>query len=241
MKKRWILGLIIPIILGACGTPSNKKDIVVGVNAEYMPFEYREDDKIVGFNVDMARAVLEEAGYGYTFLDMSFEGLIPALESKKVDIVIGAQATDTRRQVVDFSDIYISDRQVLVINKKKPFALGNYKGLRIAAQLGTMQEQVARGLEGAEVVTYPSYTAAILDLNAQKIDGLVAGVVASAGYIKENPELMELGTVSDNPMNGYAFAISKNSTELKTKLNEALARVNEKGTTEKLRLQYLGF
>ncbi|MGL5253696.1 MAG: transporter substrate-binding domain-containing protein [Brevinema sp.] len=239
MKNQLIIGLI-AVILGACSSPSTK-NIVVGVNAEYMPFEYRENDEIVGFNVDMARAVLEEAGYKYSFLDMTFEGLIPALESKKVDIVIGAQATDARRQVVDFSDIYVSDKQVLVVNKNKTFPLGNYQGLKIAAQLGTMQEQVARSLDGAEVFTYPSYTAAILDLNAQKIDGIVAGVVASAGYTKENPNLMELGTVSDNPMNGYAFAISKDSSELKTKLNEALARVKENGTMEQLRLQYLGF
>ncbi|MGL5721192.1 MAG: transporter substrate-binding domain-containing protein [Brevinema sp.] len=238
---RWIMGLVVSIMLGACGNPSNTKSIVVGVNAEYMPFEYREGDKIVGFNVDMIRAVLDEAGYSYTFADMNFDGLLPALQSKKVDMVIGVQATDDRRMAVDFSDIYVSDRQVLVINKDNVFALGNYQGLKIAAQLGTMQEQVARSFEGAEVVTYPSYTAAILDLNAQKIDGIVVGVVASAGYIKENPSLMELGTVSDDPINGYAFAISKDATELKAKLNEALAVVKQNGTTERLRLQYLGF
>lgn len=239
MKK--ILTAVFVLMLAAGCASKPKKALVVGLNAEYKPFEYLEGDKFVGFNPDMLSAVMKKAGYEFSFSDMTFDGLLPALQAGKVDLVIGAQATEERRIAVDFSDIYVSDKQVLLVNSEKTFELGNYKGKKIAAQLGTMQEQIARSLEGAEVMTYPTYTAAILDLNNKKIDGIVAGIVASAGYRKENPMLSELGVLSDNTNVGYAFALPKGQDELKAALNKALAELKADGTIEALRKQHLGF
>ncbi len=93
------------IIITTCGSKEENKKIYVGTNAEFAPFEYLEGDKIVGFDIDLVNAIAKEAGFEIEIVDMEFDGLLPALQSKKVDLVIaGMTATEERKKAVEFSD-----------------------------------------------------------------------------------------------------------------------------------------
>ncbi|MGL5955060.1 MAG: transporter substrate-binding domain-containing protein [Brevinema sp.] len=235
MKK---IILVCVLIVVSCTTKT--KSIIVGVNAEYPPYEYLDGQDIVGFNPDIVRAALKEAGYEMTFANMTFDGLLPALQLGKVDLVIGASPTEERKKVVDFSDLYSTDQQVLLVNISNSFPPGEYTGKKIAAQLGTKQEGIIRGLLGAELVIYPNYTVAILDLKNQKIDGIVASQIPATGYRKFNPFLSELEVLEvDHLAQGYAFAIMPSNKKLKEELNQALAKLKADGIIEQLQQKYL--
>ncbi|MEG1500967.1 MAG: transporter substrate-binding domain-containing protein [Clostridiales bacterium] len=93
--------------------------LVMGTNAEFEPFEYRDDKgEITGFDVELAKQIAVDLKLELVIEDMAFDSLTAALSSGKVDVVIaGMTATDEKRQQVDFSDSYYSASQVIIVKK----------------------------------------------------------------------------------------------------------------------------
>ncbi len=115
MKKVFkVCGVLLTMFMFlACGK-EEKKTIYVGTNAEFPPFEYLEKDQMVGFDVDFINAIGKEMGKEIVMKDMSFDGLLPALQSKKVDLVIaGMTASEERKKAVNFSEPYYSANLVM--------------------------------------------------------------------------------------------------------------------------------
>ena len=83
--------------------------IKVGISADFPPFEYMENDKLLGFDIDLMNYIAARIGYGVEFVNMSFDKLIPAVISGEVDCAISAiTATDERESVVDFTRPYLA-------------------------------------------------------------------------------------------------------------------------------------
>ena len=81
--------------------------LVMGTNAGFKPFEYKQGDEIVGFDVDLAREIARSMNKELKIEDMSFDGLLPALDSGQVDIVVaGMSVTPDRAKNALFSDSY---------------------------------------------------------------------------------------------------------------------------------------
>ncbi|SMC87632.1 transporter substrate-binding domain-containing protein [Papillibacter cinnamivorans] len=93
--------------------------LIMGTNAAFEPFEYRDDsNEVVGFDVDLAKYICAELGVTLEISDMDFDALIPALETGKIDfIAAGMTATDERRQNVDFTDDYYESTQAIIVQK----------------------------------------------------------------------------------------------------------------------------
>jgi polar amino acid transport system substrate-binding protein len=96
-----------------------KATLVMGTNAEFEPFEYRNDkNEVVGFDVDMSKKIAEKAAQELKIEDMNFDSLIAALDSGKIDMAVaGMSVTEERKQNVDFSDFYYTSKQVIVVKK----------------------------------------------------------------------------------------------------------------------------
>ncbi|MDO4943771.1 MAG: transporter substrate-binding domain-containing protein [Ruminococcus sp.] len=100
------------------GVDRSKGILVMATNAEFPPYESKENDTIVGFDVDMMNAVCDKLGYELQIDDMAFDSIIPAVQSGKADVgVAGMTATEERKQNVLFSDSYTTSRQVIVVRK----------------------------------------------------------------------------------------------------------------------------
>ena len=237
MKKILLLLLVVTV---AC--QKTETMLSVGVNAEYPPFEYLEKSEFVGLNVEVVKAVISNAGLSSQFKNMNFDGLMPALQSDNVDLVIGVQYTAERQKIVDFTDIYVADQQVLLIHEDylSSMKIDNLDGLEIGVQLGTMQEQIARGIPNTETMVYQSYTGAILDLNQKKIDGVLVSKFASISYIAENPNLVILGEFPNQEKIGFAFAFNKDNKELLQTINNSLKQLMDNGEIQKIVVKYLG-
>ena len=137
--------LIMAGALAAC-SGSKGKTYKVGTEPTYPPFDTtNEDGDIIGFDMDLMKAIAKDQGFEVEFASFDFDALIPALKSDSADIVIaGMNITPERAKQVDFSDSYYKTGVVLLVKKNSTkitgwdsFTSGN--GLKVAAQTGTLQ------------------------------------------------------------------------------------------------------
>lgn len=105
--------------LQAKEVPASDKTLIMGTNAEFPPFEYRNDqNEVEGYDVEIAKEIARDAGAQLTIEDMAFDSLIGALSSGKIDMILaGMTVTEERQQNVDFSDTYYTAKQVVVVKK----------------------------------------------------------------------------------------------------------------------------
>lgn len=93
--------------------------LVMATNAEFKPYEYHEDNRIVGIDAEMAQAVADKLGMELEILDMNFDAIINAVQSGKADIgVAGMTITEERLQSIDFTDTYAKAKQVIIVRAK---------------------------------------------------------------------------------------------------------------------------
>ena len=120
----------------------------MGTSADYPPYEWHlikdGKDEIIGFDIDIAQAIADELGVELEVKDMAFDGLIPALSTGKIDMIIaGMNATEERKQSVDFTDVYYTQTDIVVIRKEdadKFTSEDSLKTAKLATQKATVQE-----------------------------------------------------------------------------------------------------
>lgn len=238
MKKIFLLFAMI-FMFAACGgnKEAAKKVYVVGTNAEYPPFEYVENGEIAGFDAEIIKEAAKRMGIEYKWLNTNFDGLIPALQTKKVDIVIaGMSVTPEREKAVNFSISYLTSNVAIVTNSKNPIKdMNDLSGKSYGVELGTTKEASARKIDGAEVVPFSSTTGALVALKSGKIDGMVLDESVSSKYIEKNPELVLVGVMEGEPK---AAAFNKDDKELMENFSKVLEEMITDGTVAELREKY---
>lgn len=239
MKKtmKLIMAVIVGIFMVACGNTEEEKvsKIYVGTNAEFAPFEYLEDGKIVGFDMDLMAAISKEIGVEIEIKDMAFDGLLPALQAKKVDMIIaGMTATEERKKAVNFSETYYKANQVIITSEDAE-DISNFEGLKgktVGVILGFTGDVVVSEIDGVEVKKYNAGYAAIMDLKEGKIDAVVLDGEPAKNFVKNNGGIKI--TSAEGEKEEYAMAVSKDNVELLGKINTALTTLKENGTYDKL-------
>lgn len=244
MKKLFKLFMlsVLLVLAAACGTPKDgqaktDKVYVIGTNAEYPPFEYLEDGKVCGLDADIIAAIAQKLDIQYKWSNTNFDGLIPALQTKKMDAVIaGMSITPERAKAVNFSIPYLSSNVAFIANKSKPInGLEDLENKNYGAELGTTKEAAARKIKGATVTPFSSNTGALVALKSGKIDGIVLDESVAVKFVENNPELMFVGALKGEPK---AIAFNKDDTGLMEKFNKALQELIDDGTIQKLREKY---
>lgn len=238
MKKIFLMFAMI-FMFAACGgnKEAAQKVYVVGTNAEYPPFEYVENGEIAGFDAEIIKEAAKRMGIEYKWLNTNFDGLIPALQTKKVDIVIaGMSVTPEREKAVNFSIPYLTSNVAIVTNSKNPIKnMNDLSGKSYGVELGTTKEASARKIDGAEVVPFSSTTGALVALKSGKIDGMVLDESVSSKYIEKNPELVLVGIMEGEPK---AAAFNKDDKELMENFSKVLEEMITDGTVAELREKY---
>lgn len=234
--KLFMLSLLI-VLTAACGASKTEKVYVIGTNAEYPPFEYLEDGKVCGLDADIIAAIAQKLNIQYKWSNTNFDGLIPALQTKKMDAVIaGMSITPERAKAVNFSIPYLSSNIAFIANKSKPInGIEDLENKNYGAELGTTKEAAARKIKGATVTPFSSNTGALVALKSGKIDGIVLDESVAVKFVENNPELMLVGALEGEPK---AIAFNKDDTELMEKFNKALQELIDDGTIQKLREKY---
>ncbi len=227
------------LTLVGCGSKDNKDIIIMGTNAEFMPFEYREGNEVVGFDVDLANKIAEKLGKELKIEDMEFGGLLAALESGKIDfIAAGMSKTPDREKQVNFSESYYTASQLITVKvDDTSISSGeDLKGKKIGVQLGTTGEEVARDIEGAEVVSFDKGAIALVDLANGKLDAVVLDAEPTKNYTKGNQDVKVLD--EELTQEEYSIAVSKDDQDLLDAINETLQELKDSGEYQEMVNQY---
>ncbi len=243
MKKK-LFGLAVAILaLSLIAMPAFAKTYVVGTSAGFPPFEYIKDGEIVGFDVDLMKAIAESQGFDVEFQDISFDSLIAGLSAGTIDIVAaGMTITDERAKVVDFSAPYYSANQALLVKEGS----GNninvlYGDHNLAVQTGTtgdlwVEENLEKtGLLTGKVTRFDTFVLAVQDLINENVDGVVLDTPVAQRYAQENPVKMVAEIITGEE---YGLAVAKGNDELLEKLNKGLQDVQKSGKMDELLKKY---
>lgn len=215
--------------------------LVVGTSADYPPYEFHviKDgvDTIVGFDIEIAKEIAADLGVEVEFKDMAFNGLLAALEAGGVDFVIaGMTPTEERAKSVDFSKVYYTAIQGVLINVANADAITSVEDLNgkiVGVQKGTTQEQIAmEQIEGAEVKGLGKMADLILQLKNGNVDAVVAELPVGTAYANNNEDLMVADITLDTGDSGSAIAMQKGSDALVEAINATLDRLMAEGKVD---------
>lgn len=242
MLKNSILKLIMIsaiIFIAIIGCKKENKKLYVGTNAEFEPFEYREGENIVGFDIELIGEISKLINKDIEFEDMAFDGLLPALQTKKIDLIIaGMTATEERKKFVNFSESYYKSQQAIVVNKDEN-GINNFDNLigkEVGVVLGYTGDIIVSEMANVKVQRYNATSEAIMALKSKKVQAVVLDYEPAKNYSAQNPELKLIET--DSQSEEYAIAIRKEDTQLLNDINKALATLKENGTYDALLNKY---
>lgn len=242
MLKNSILKLIMIsaiIFIAIIGCEKENKKLYVGTNAEFEPFEYREGENIVGFDIELIGEISKLINKDIEVEDMAFDGLLPALQTKKIDLIIaGMTATEERKKFVNFSESYYKSQQAIVVNKDEN-GINNFDNLigkEVGVVLGYTGDIIVSEIANVKVQRYNATSEAIMALKSKKVQAVVLDYEPAKNYSAQNPELKLIET--DSQSEEYAIAIRKEDTQLLNDINKALATLKENGTYDALLNKY---
>ena len=225
------------------GAAKGDKTLIVGTEPTFPPFEFTENEKDVGFDIDLAQAVCDKLGYKMEVKNLGFDALIPALRSGQIDMIAsGMDATPERQKQVSFTEPYFQDGYSVVVRKDNTNINGfdDLKGRTVGSQVGTKGVDLATEA-GATVKQYDANSQGWMELQSGTCDAVVINTSVALYYMKEGGD-KDLKIVGDAKKAdaGIAMAVSKDKPELLEKVNKALADLKADGTYAKLYKKWFG-
>lgn len=213
--------------------------IVMVTNAEFPPYEYHENNTIVGIDADIARAIADQMGMELEIQDMAFDSLIPAIQSGKADFAAaGMTVNEERLRNVDFTETYAEAAQVIIVKEGSAIAApADLTGKKIGVQTGTTGDIYADDVENAEVQRFNKGMEAVMALTQDKLDAVIIDREPAKVFVKENEGLKILDEAFTEEE--YAIAIKKGNTELLEKMNAAIKELKESGELQKIVDKYI--
>ncbi|MHC1761306.1 MAG: transporter substrate-binding domain-containing protein [Negativicutes bacterium] len=274
-KKGWqiilavVMGILMAVAVTGCSSTPEKKPaanapapaapvddslskikakgrLVVGINAEFAPFEFHtminRKDTIVGFDLDMARDIAKDMGVQLELKELAFDALLTTLQSGQVDVIIsGLSATEERRKTVDFSIPYYKGVQVLLTTKDNLAKFNSFSDLKdkkIGLQLSSLQDRLMMTLlPDGKYTKIESMNTLFLSLKSKQIDGIVTTKIVSEMAAAANPEFViaDKVVIDDSSLKspGSAVALRKNSAALQAQISSTIKRLIDSGQMQK--------
>lgn len=239
IKKVISLVLIVCTIFFMTGCGKNENELVLATEAGFAPYEYYEDGKVVGVDIDIAKEIAKELGKELVIKDVSFDFVINEVKSGKADFAAaGISITPEREKEVDFTIEYTTSNQVVVVKKGSPITkFDDIKDKKIAVQLGSVADlYVEENYKKATIVPHKKYLSAVEDVKTNKADCIIMDELPAREIVKENDNLVILdGFLFQDK---YGMIVKKGNDELKDKINKVLERMKNDGTIDKLVLEH---
>lgn len=261
MKKKYYLLTIAVLLVGiltGCGNNSSDKaedkslsaikekgEIVLGTAADYPPYEWHQidgsKDEIVGVDIEIAKKIAEDLGVKLTIKDMSFDSLLPALNTNDIDMVVsGMVVNEERQKAADFSDPYFQQGQTIIVRKDdfdKYKTVEDLKGKKIGTQLGSSQQAYAEEHFDADIVGIPNNNNLIMDLKNGTLDAVFITLLPAQQFEHLNDDLKIIDLVIPNE-NGSCVAVKKNSPALLNEINKTVKELTSGSQVDDWFLEY---
>ena len=250
MKNR-ILGTVIAAAALAFSIGAQAQDAIkFGVAAEpYPPFSSKNAAGVwEGFEIDLMNAVCEEMKAKCELVEVAWDGIIPSLQEKKIDVIWSSMTiTDKRKEVIDFTQFYYDAPTVEIGAKSDDTKIDfnnadSVKGKIFGVQTATIHADYVQKYFGsaAEVKLYDTLDNALADLKAGRIDYVQEGRTSLAPFLATNPDFEEKAICPQDPLLGYGVGggVRKEDTALRDKLSDGIKKVVQSGEYDKITAKY---
>ena len=213
--------------------------LVVGTEAQYAPYEFKDlNASFAGCDMWLAQQIADHMGVELEVVDMSFDGIIPAVKSGQVDLGIAAfTKTPERAEEIDFSDLYEKSAQLLIVkagNADLYSTKESLAGQKVGAQKGTIQSQLIQtALPDSELFELEKYPALALEVQNGNIAGLVVDQAVGESLIATSNgglEVSNFAFTSEEAAFGKAVVAAKGSEDLLAEVNTVINQVVNDGS-----------
>lgn len=216
-----------------------KGKLVVGTEAQYAPYEFKDfDANFVGCDMWLAQQIADSLGVELVIVDMSFAGIIPAVQSGQVDLGIAAFTnTPERAEEIDFSDLYETSAQLLIVKTGNADTYSTKEALagqKVGAQKGTIQSQLIQSaLPDSELFELEKYPALALEVQNGNIAGLVVDQAVGESLVANSNGELEVSNFefsAEEASFGKSVVIAKGNEDLVAAVNEVVNKVTSDGS-----------
>ena len=237
-----------PMAAPAVSAPAPPAKVyVVGTDAAYAPFELQnEKGEIVGFDIDVVKAVAQKAGIEVKFLNTPWEGIFNSVAQGDRDLLVSSiTITPERQQTLDFSAPYFDAQQLIAVKKDSKISkFADLKKLKVGVQNGTTGDEVVTKLQGkasTNIKRFESTPLALKELEGGGVDAVVADNGVVVNYVNNNAD-SKFKTISDTSFSAeqYGIAVKKGNAELLEKINKGLSDIKADGTYKQIYAKYFG-
>jgi glutamine transport system substrate-binding protein len=216
--------------------------LVVATDTAFVPFEFKQGDKYVGFDIDLWDAVAKEIGATYKLQPMDFNGILPALQTKNVDVALaGITIKDERKKVIDFSDGYYDSGFMLMVAADSQISGDkDLKGKSLAVKTGTSAADYAKAnFGGTELRQFPNIDNAYLELATGRVDAAMHDT-PNVLYFANTAGKGKVKVVGAQMMaHEYGIGFPKGSP-LVPKVNAALVKIKADGRYNTIYKKWFG-
>lgn len=267
--KVWllVLCLVLPaLLLGGCENVTyraNHQDtwsriqrrhkVIVGLDDSFVPMGFRQKNgKLVGYDIDLAKAVFKQYGIKVDFQTIDWSMKETELKNGTIDLLWnGYSVTPQRAKKVAFSRVYLLNKQILVTKKKDHVqGFNGMTGKTLGVQNGstgmTMLDEYPKLLKdrikGHKAILYDTFPNAFIDLNANRIQGILMDEVYANYYIQHQSNKNSYATYSNGkiPADKFAVGMRKGDRTLRTKVNQGLKTLQRNGQLRKINEKWFG-
>lgn len=254
MKKLLTVSAIaIALTAGATlsATASATDNVRIATNSPYKPMEYaRPDGSLTGFDIDLGNALCKQADLHCSWINQSWNGIIPGLMARKYDAIMSSMTINAQRKKhVLFSEPYIVPASSFVAPTGSPIheiSKSTLKGKKIGVQRGTVQDNYATDTYGdiATIKRYKNADDVAVDMDTGRLDlAFFDQITSQSTLIGPHPKKYhQVGADLNKPKkyfgDGFGIAFRKNEQDLQKKFNKALDTLKSNGTYDRIYKKY---
>lgn len=238
MKQLFALAAAFAIGIGA----ARADDLIVATDTAFVPFEFKEGDKYVGFDIDLWDAIAQEIGVTYELRPMDFSGIIPALQTGQVDVALaGITIKPERQEVIDFSDGYYDSGLLLMVPADSDITgYADLAGKTLSVKTGTSSSDYAEeNFKETELRKFPNIDNAYLELRTGGVDAAMHDTPNVLYYIATAGDGAVKAVGEQMMAHEYGIGFPKGS-DLTPKVNEALAKLKADGRYDAIYEKWFG-
>lgn len=217
-------------------------DLVVATDTAFVPFEFKEGDKYVGFDIDLWDAIATEIGITYELRPMDFAGIIPALQTGQVDVALaGITIKPERQEVIDFSDGYYDSGLLLMVPADSEITgFADLAGKTLSVKTGTSSSDYAEeNFKDTTLRKFPNIDNAYLELRTGGVDAAMHDTPNVLYYIATAGDGAVKAVGEQMMAHEYGIGFPKGS-ELTPKVNAALASLRADGRYDAIYEKWFG-
>jgi len=228
----------------AVSSTAAEKKLVVATDTAFVPFEFKQGNQYVGFDVELWAAIAKELKLDYTLKPMDFSGIIPGLQTRNVDLALaGITITDARKKAIDFSDSYYKSGLLVMVkaNNDQVKSIKDLDGKVVAVKSGTGSVDYAKqNIKAKDLRQFPNIDNAYMELGTGRADAVLHDT-PNILYFIHTAGKGQFKAVGDSiEAQDYGIAFPKGSDELREKVNGALKTLRENGTYNAIYKKWFG-